>query len=72
MSEKEDLEIISKMVMNMTDHLYLLKERKQEQKNEEQRELQEYENKIRKNLKNYNFTFNNTSTYNVVMINFIT
>jgi uncharacterized protein YeeX (DUF496 family) len=60
------------MVMNMTDHLYLLKERKQEQKNEEQRELQEYENKIRKNLKNYNFTFNNTSTYNVVMINFIT
>lgn len=72
MSEKEALEIISKMVMNMTDHLYLLKERKQEQKNEEQRELQEYENKIRKNLKNYNFTFNNTSTYNVVMINFIT
>ena len=52
LSEKEALEIISKMGMNMTDHPYLSNERKQELKEEEQRELEEYENKIKNNLKN--------------------
>ena len=52
LSEKEALEIISKMGMNMTDHPYLSNERKQELKEVEQRELEEYENKIKNNLKN--------------------
>jgi len=52
LSEKEALEIISKMGMNMTEHPYLSNERKQELKEEEQRELEEYENKIKNNLKN--------------------
>ena len=52
LSEKEALEIISKMGMNMTDHPYLSNERKQELKEEEQRELEEYENKVKNNLKN--------------------
>ena len=52
LSEKEALEIISKMGMNMTDHPYLSNERKQELKEEEQRELEEYEDKIKNNLKN--------------------
>ena len=46
------LKIISKMGMNMTDHPYLSNERKQELKEVEQRELEEYENKIKNNLKN--------------------
>jgi len=52
LSEKEALEIISKMGMNMIDHPYLSNERKQELKEEEQRELEEYEDKIKNNLKN--------------------
>ena len=52
LSEKEALEIISKMGMNMTDHPYLSNERKQELNEEEQRELEEYADKIKNNLKN--------------------
>lgn len=48
MSQEEALEIISKMGMNMIDHPYLSEERRQELKEEEQREIEEYERK--KNL----------------------
>ena len=41
----EALEIISKMGMNMTDHPYLSKERRKELKDEEQKQIEEYENK---------------------------
>ena len=52
MTQEEAMEVVSKMGMNMTDHPYLSNERKQELKEEEQRELEEYENKIKNNLKN--------------------
>ena len=45
MSQEEALEIISKMGMNMIDHPYLSEERRQELKEEEQREIEEYERK---------------------------
>ena len=52
MTQEEAMEVVSKMGMNMTDHPYLSNERKQELKEVEQRELEEYENKIKNNLKN--------------------
>tara|TARA_B100000902_G_scaffold302719_1_gene290758 strand:- start:287 stop:481 length:195 start_codon:yes stop_codon:yes gene_type:complete len=45
MSKEEAMEIVSKMGMNMTDHPYLSEARRQELKDEEQKEIEEYENK---------------------------
>ena len=39
------MEIVSKMGVNMTDHPYLSEARRQELKDEEQKEIEEYENK---------------------------
>jgi hypothetical protein len=49
MSNEEALEVVSKMGMNMTDHPYLSEERRQELKEEEQREIEEYERKTKNN-----------------------
>jgi isoaspartyl peptidase/L-asparaginase-like protein (Ntn-hydrolase superfamily) len=45
MSKEEAMEIVSKMGMNMTDHPYLSEERRKELKDEEERQIKEYENK---------------------------
>ena len=45
MSKEEALEVVSKMGINMTDHPYLSKERRKELKDEEQKQIEEYENK---------------------------
>lgn len=45
MSKEEAMEIVSKMGMNMTDHPYLSGERRKELKDEEERQIKEYENK---------------------------
>ena len=45
MSKEEAMEIVSKMGMNMTDHPYLSEERRKELKDEEQKQIEEYENK---------------------------
>jgi Mg/Co/Ni transporter MgtE len=45
MSKEEAIEIVSKMGMNMTDHPYLSEERRKELKDEEQKQIEEYENK---------------------------
>ena len=45
MSKEEAMEIVSKMGMNMTDHPYLSEERRMELKDEEQKQIEEYENK---------------------------
>ena len=47
MSNEEALEVVSKMGMNMTDHPYLSEERRQELKEEEQTEIEEYERKVK-------------------------
>jgi len=47
MSNEEALEVVSKMGMNMTDHPYLSEERRQELKEEEQTEIEEYEKKVK-------------------------
>jgi hypothetical protein len=47
MTHEEAMEIVSKMGMNMTDHPYLSEERRAELKKEEQKEGEEYENKIK-------------------------
>jgi hypothetical protein len=49
MSNEDALEVVSKMGMNMTDHPYLSEERRQELKEEEQREIEEYERKTKNN-----------------------
>ena len=45
MSKEEAMKIVSKMGMNMTDHPYLSEARRQELKDKEQKEIEEYENK---------------------------
>ena len=45
MSKEEAMEIVSKMGMNMTDHPYLSEARRQELKDKEKKEIEEYENK---------------------------
>ena len=45
MSKEEAMEIVSKMGMNMTDHPYLAEKRRKELKDEEQKQIEEYENK---------------------------
>lgn len=45
MSKEEAMEIVSKMGMNMTDHPYLSEKRRKELKDEEQKQIEEYENK---------------------------
>ena len=45
MSKEEAMEIVSRMGMNMTDHPYLSEERRKELKDEEERQIKEYENK---------------------------
>ena len=45
MSKEEAMEIVSKMGMNMNDHPYLSEERRKELKDEEQKQIEEYENK---------------------------
>lgn len=45
MSKEEAMEIVSKMGMNMTDHPYLSEERRKKLKDEEERQIKEYENK---------------------------
>lgn len=47
MTHEEAMEVVSKMGMNMTDHPYLSEERREELKKEEQKEIEEYENKIK-------------------------
>ncbi|MBT5717094.1 MAG: hypothetical protein HOI70_09285 [Opitutae bacterium] len=47
MTQEEAIEVVSKMGMNMTDHPYLSEERRKELKDEEQREIEEYKNKIK-------------------------
>jgi hypothetical protein len=47
MTQEEAMEVVSKMGMNMTDHPYLSEERRKELKNEEQKEIEEYKNKIK-------------------------
>ena len=49
MSKEEAMEIVSKMGMNMTDHPYLSEGRKNELKEEEERQIKEYENKVKDN-----------------------
>ena len=49
LTHEEAMEIVSKMGMNMTDHPYLSEERRKELNEEEQREIEEYENKIKNN-----------------------
>ena len=50
MTQEEAMEVVSKMGMNMTDHPYLSEERRKELKNEEQKEIEEYKNKIKNSL----------------------
>jgi hypothetical protein len=45
MTQEEAMEVVSKMGMNMTDHPYLSEERREELKDEEQKEIEEYKNK---------------------------
>lgn len=47
MTQEEAMEVVSKMGMNMTDHPYLSEERRKELKDEEQKEIEEYKNKIK-------------------------
>ena len=47
MTPEELEETVSKMGMNMTDHPYLSEERRKELKDEEQKEIEEYKNKIK-------------------------
>ena len=47
MTHEEAMEVVSKMGMNMTDHPYLSEERREELKKQEQKEIEEYENKIK-------------------------
>ena len=47
MTQEEAMEVVSKMGMNMTDHPYLSEERKKELKDEEQKEIEKYKNKIK-------------------------
>ncbi len=49
MSKEEAMKIVSKMGMNMTDHPYLSEARRQELTDEEQKEIEEYENKRKEN-----------------------
>ena len=49
MSKEEAMEIVSKMGMNMSDHPYLSEARRKELKDEEQKEIEEYENKRKEN-----------------------
>jgi hypothetical protein len=50
MTQEEAMEVVSKMGMNMTDHPYLSEERRKELKDEEQKEIEEYKNKIKNSL----------------------
>jgi hypothetical protein len=47
MTQEEAMEVVSKMGMNMTDHPYLSEERRKELKDEEQKEIEKYKNKIK-------------------------
>ena len=47
LTHEEAIEIVSKMGMNMTDHPYLSEEKRKKLKDEEQKEIEEYENKIK-------------------------
>ena len=47
MTQEEAMEAVSKMGMNMTDHPYLSEERRKELKDEEQKEIEKYKNKIK-------------------------
>ena len=47
MTQEEAMEVVSKMGMNMKDHPYLSEERRKELKDEEQKEIEEYKNKIK-------------------------
>jgi hypothetical protein len=47
MTQEEAMEVVSKMGMNMTDHPYLSEERRKELKDEEQKEIERYKNKIK-------------------------
>jgi hypothetical protein len=47
MTQEEAMEVVSKMGMNMTDHPYLSEERRKELKDEEQREIKEFEEKVK-------------------------
>ena len=47
MTHEEAMEVVSKMGMNKTDHPYLSEERREELKKQEQKEIEEYENKIK-------------------------
>jgi ribosome recycling factor len=44
------MEVVSKMGIKMTDHPYLSEERRKELKDEEQKEIEEYKNKIKNSL----------------------
>ena len=46
-TQEEAMEVVSKMGMNMKDHPYLSEERRKELKDEEQKEIEEYKNKIK-------------------------
>ena len=47
MTQEEAMEVVSKMGIKMTDHPYLSEERRKELKDEEQKEIEEYKNKIK-------------------------
>jgi hypothetical protein len=50
MTQEEAMEVVSKMGIKMTDHPYLSEERRKELKDEEQKEIEEYKNKIKNSL----------------------